>query len=144
MIHRKKEDDSVEEAWEATISELVGKTIVKLDMTVGRKEVRFLCSDKTAYVLFHETECCEQVLLEDINGEISWLVGSPILMADESQGDTGYETDRDENPHYQWTFYRFATRKGYVDLRFLGTSNGYYSEKMTFMRLPDGYSWEFE
>lgn len=144
MNIRNKSGDWVQEAREVPLSELVGKTVVKLDITTRRDEVRFLCSDKTAYELFHETECCEQVFLEDINGEISWLVGVPILMADESRGDTGCEKDRDTNPHYRWTFYRFATRKGYVDLRFLGTSNGYYSEEMTFMRLPDGFDWEFE
>ena len=87
----------------------------------------------------------EYVHWEMIGQEVplSELVGSPIQIADESRGDTGYDEEREGNSHYLWTFYRFATKKGYVDLRFLGTSNGFYSEEMTFVRLPEGYSWEF-
>ena len=54
----------------------------------------------------------EYVHWEMIGQEVplSELVGSPILMADESRGDTGYDEEREGNSHYLWTFYRFATK----------------------------------
>ena len=111
--------------WRVPLSELVGKTIVRMEQV----------NDGTVYALFHIRECCENVYLEDVNGELSWLLDTPILMADEAEGETG--TEEEYGTRYRWTFYRFATRKGYVDLRFLGLSNGYYSEKMDFIRIPE-------
>lgn len=121
--------------WQVPLSELVGKTIVRLEQVNDWSELRFFCSDGTVYALFHIRECCETVYLEDVNGELSWLLDTPILMADEAEEETG--TEEEYGTRYRWTFYRFATRKGYVDLRFLGLSNGYYSEKMDFIRIPE-------
>ena len=57
------------------------------------------------------------------------LIGEEILLAEEA---TSNENPKGIKPEYQesftWTFYKLATRKGYVDIRWYGESNGYYSE----------------
>ena len=80
----------------------------------------------TNYVRFyHSQDCCENVYIEDICGDLNDLIGSPITEAEEVSGYTGPNTG-DES--YTWTFYRFATAKGAVTVRWYGSSNGYYGE----------------
>jgi hypothetical protein len=110
------------------IEEMVGKTFTQITGSVGNDAVVFE-NDSERYVFFHSQGCCESVCVEDIVGDLQDLVGLPLLIADESSGETPSDYKMAYEPEsYTWTFYKFATRKGYVDVRWLGTSNGYYSE----------------
>jgi hypothetical protein len=95
-------------------------------------ELIFKTVDGDVYRMYHEQDCCESVTLEDVVGDLDDLVGSEILVAEEVDGESPADFEAYES--YTWTFYKFATRKGYVDLRWLGQSNGYYSEGVSFVK----------
>lgn len=113
---------------------------VKIDALKGRTFASVSKTDTTvtfdggsagpSFRLKHMQDCCESVWLEDVAGDLADLAGSPIVMAEESTetGETGGE-------HSTWTFYKLGTAKGYVTLRWCGTSNGYYGEEVDLFEL---------
>lgn len=115
--------------------ELIGKTLtaIKVDEKYAAW-ILFVVSEDEKYLLHNDEADCNdvQVTIDDINGDINDLVGSPLTMA-ESVSNEAFEKTQDAEG--TWTFYRFATIKGYVDIRWFGTSNGYYSETVTLERL---------
>lgn len=112
-----------------TYQELIGKTFKKVYVSEDKDRMHFDGEDKS-YMFYHIQDCCESVQINDIVGDLSTLEGSPILMAEESTTE-GREENGDRD-HFRWTFYKFATIKGYVTVRWLGTSNGWYSESVDF------------
>lgn len=119
------------------IEDLIGKTLRDIRINGSEDEIVFECEDGTEYKMLHFQSCCESVTIEDINGDLDDLIGSPILKAEEV-------TNSEEHPdgskveHYAsftWTFYHLATVKGYVTIRWYGGSNGYYSEDVDFIKL---------
>lgn len=117
------------------VSELIGKTLVKAEKRYGNDEIFFEDTEGNQYVMYHMQSCCEDVFIEDICGDLENLIGSKITMAEEIV-DANYNREALEgyefNDSYTWTFYKFATLKGYVTIRWYGSSNGYYSESVDF------------
>lgn len=124
------------------VNVLEGKTLSKIE-NVDNTDIVFTCTDGTQYKMYHEQDCCEGVSIDDINGDLQDLIGSPILKAEEvSNADFEKKWLSELTPErrewldsYTWTFYKFATIKGYVDIRWYGESNGYYSESVDFIKL---------
>lgn len=119
---------------DTTIADLVGKTFVDVVRT-GEHEIWFKLADGGRYVMYHSQDCCEQVIIEDLNGDLDDLIGTPILMADEASSSNSpppWEMDRklDGDDSCTWTFYHISTIKGSVSIRWWGESNGYYSESV--------------
>ena len=110
---------------ETKIEEMVGKVFT----SVRNEGTELVFQNATeSFVFFHQQDCCESVSIEDVCGDLQDLVGEPLLLAEEVQGETPVDFNERDHESVTWTFYKFATRKGYVDVRWLGESNGYYSE----------------
>lgn len=116
-----------------TFSDLKGKIITKIERHNMEDEIIFYVDDKK-YLMSHKQDCCENVIIEDICGDLDDLINSEILQAEEScsfknPDDKDYENTGES---FTWTFYKLATVKGYVTIRWYGVSNGYYSETVDF------------
>lgn len=118
-------------------SDLLGKTLSNVEVK-GKEEIIFTLNDGKAYKLFHEQDCCENVEIEDVVGELSDLIGSPILMADEATNND--IPGKDDPDSHTWTFYKLATIKGYVTIRWYGVSNGYYGESVDFEEIATPFA----
>lgn len=130
-----------------TLSMMVGKTIVKAsDAKQGAEVLLFLMDDGSAYAFHHEQDCCENVAIEDVCGDMADLIGSPLVQAEEVTSNdarpadpfTGAQCSLRYEDSQTWTFYKFATVKGSVTIRWLGQSNGYYSESVNVKVLRAG------
>ena len=73
--------------------------------------------------MIHHQDCCETVYLADVVGSFEDLIGYPLLEVSESIVDIATE-DYSSTASY----YNFKTVKASVQLRWIGESNGYYSE----------------
>lgn len=151
---------------------LLGRTYQAIDGLVpGSREVVFRPAKRDTiipdpavhYELSHSPDCCEDVVLYDVCGDVEDLLNTPLLVAAEINSES-YKDPADtpvmevneegtptkpvvevgepsatprEDRLVGWTFYRFVTIKGTVVLRWLGRSNGYYSVAVEFWEVRE-------
>lgn len=138
------------------IKDLKGKILIDIKVDKEEDEIIFTTNDGEKFKMYHSQDCCEQVSIEDINGDINDLLNSPILVAEEVNSDDfnknfedsfklqdgkedyswNYKNENGDSmpDSFTWTFYKLATIKGYIDIRWYGESNGYYSESVDFKK----------
>ena len=83
--------------------------------------------------MIHHQDCCETVYLADVVGSFEDLIGYPLLEVSESIVDiatAGMSSTA--------SYYNFKTIKASVQLRWVGESNGYYSETVDCYLYPTG------
>lgn len=123
--------------WEdrSAFADLQGQTLNGV-YTTPDGAVWFVASGGT-YVMFHAQDCCEGVDLVQIDGDPADMIGAHVTVAEEAEGETPPEWAWEyghEPESFTWTFYKIQTPRGDLTLRWLGESNGYYSESVDFYR----------
>ena len=104
------------------IEQLTGMTITAV---VYKESDESLLIHLNTHVLemIHHQDCCETVYLADVVGSFEDLIGYPLLEVAETIVNTNSE-DMSSTASY----YNFRTVKASVQLRWVGESNGFYSE----------------
>lgn len=122
-----------------SIPDLLNHTFTDVYRNTGDNDnLVFVRDDGRVFRFTHYQNCCESVAIEDICGDLSDLVGSPLRIAEECESQPMEKTNSESET---WTFYKFSTIRGFVTVRWYGTSNGYYSESVNFEECQRPEEW---
>ena len=108
--------------------DLLGVTLVSVDVAASDEVVELRTDTGRVFRLYHMQDCCENVYLAEIVGDLADIIDHPLLVAECVE----HDSEPTESGTSTWTFYKLSTIKGSVTLRWLGESNGYYSESVEF------------
>lgn len=114
---------------------LPGETLVRITQE-GSDRITLETASGKSYLMYHSQDCCESVSIYDIAGELDSLIGDVIIEAKEtisSESPEDIESDGYEDESCTWTTFYLATKDSAVAIRWLGSSNGYYSESVSFV-----------
>ncbi len=112
--------------------DLLNKVITEVHVDKYTDYIIFETNDGFRYEMYHSQDYCESVYIESIVGDVNDLLNTPILRAEEVESNDNPLSKDEES--FTWTFYKLATIKGYVDIRWYGVSNGYYPESVDLYR----------
>ena len=130
-----------------TMKKIEGYTILSINgLEKGSDSVSIITTNGTL-TMYHLADCCEVVSLNDFEGDVTNLIGKVVVSAEvvinPEVEDSSYEkiaeNDTDMYDSGTWTFYTIRTTGDDLWMRWLGTSNGYYSEYVAVeFTEPDG------
>ena len=90
---------------------------------ITRQDDQIILEGTGDFILKHDQECCEDVYIEDICGDIEDILYNEIILAEEFS-----KNNPNASGSGTWSFYKIGTNKGSITIRFYGSSNGSYSE----------------
>lgn len=119
---------------DADFGEIVGKTVVSI-VERDTETIEFAFTDGSRYLMYHDQDCCESVDVDEIIGsDLAAFVGETILLAETAESDDPpKENELGKDDSWTWTFYKLASMWCNATIRWYGTSNGYYSERVDFV-----------
>jgi hypothetical protein len=119
---------------------LVGEIVTHVDVDRQENQILLTMQSGKRYKIYHDQDCCEDVKIDETqegDGDLVTLVGNRI---DEVKLEE--ESDQEPRPSEyadSWTRTKitFRINSETVVSRWIGESNGYYSESVDIKRLFD-------
>ena len=112
------------------LKELEGEVVASVSgAEAGSYETTITTESGKAIKIYHDQDCCESVDIED--AEVDDVVGGVVVFAGFVSG-VAPSMDYNDDSH-TWTFLKIDTTKGSIWQRWLGESNGYYSEAVDIL-----------
>lgn len=115
------------------VAALNGETLTAVTGEPEGEMMIFYALSGLKLIMHHDQDCCEDVSIKDIAGDLQTLIGKPLVMAEQISN----QSDDERGDSETWTFYKFATEDGYVTVSWLGSSTGYYSEDVDMLLTVD-------
>jgi hypothetical protein len=114
---------------------LVGEVLDAVD--IDREENQILLTTRSGrkFLVYHEQDCCEKVQIVGQDGSFDKLIGKPIVEARDIAVDT---TEEGIDDSQTTTTLVFRVDDQTVISRWVGDSNGYYSESVDIAELMSG------
>jgi hypothetical protein len=109
------------------IGDLVGETLTYVDTDTSCAEIMLTTASGKVIKIFHDQDCCESVHIEDTEGNWHELIGKVIVEATQEESHEG-EPPSEYSDSWTRTTLRFKVDDATVISRWIGESNGYYSE----------------
>ena len=117
-------------------SDLVGEVLDAVDIDRGENQILLTTRSGRKFLVYHEQDCCESVRIVGQDGSFDELIGKPIVEAKDFAVDTG-ESESDCDSQTTTTLV-FRVDDQTVISRWIGDSNGYYSERVDIAELING------
>ena len=114
-------------------SDLVGEVLDSVDIDRGENQILLTTRSGRRFMVYHEQDCCEKVQIVGQDGNFDNLIGKPLIEARDFAVDTG-ESESDYDSQTTTTLV-FRVDDQTVISRWIGDSNGYYSESVDIAEL---------
>lgn len=126
---------------------LIGQTIRAIEcefreyeaangMKVPVHTIIIVC-DNCAFETSHSQDCCETVEVHDIIGDLNSLIGKKVINCKTIESQE-WPSDVEKGQYvdsFTWTTQIIQTKSTEIKIRWLGESNGWYSEGIYFRRI---------
>ncbi len=124
---------------DSNVNVLIGLTLTEFYKEGGDRII--LKTADRSFLFYHAQDCCESVTIDRIKGSFKKLIGEPLIEVIET-------ISHEDPPFYRasgytcesqtWSIYTLKTADCVVEIRWHGTSNGYYSESVSFVETTKG------